>query len=92
VDIQIERNGIFSARFLACGYSQVPGIDFNEIFAPFLNDVSFRVILTAKLVWAMTCNAADDETAFLYGDLDEEIYMKVSKCLTIGENKKLTKC
>jgi hypothetical protein len=74
---------------VACGYSQVPGIDFNESFAPVMNDVSFRIMLMAKLIWNMTCSVADIETAFLHGDLDEEIYMEVPKGLAIEDNKKL---
>jgi hypothetical protein len=38
---KIKQNGIFRTRLMACGYSQVPGIDFNESFAPMINDVSF---------------------------------------------------
>jgi hypothetical protein len=74
---------------VACGYIQVPGIDFTESFAPVLNDVSFRIMLIAKLVWNMTCTVIDIETAFLHGDLDEEIYMEVPKGLEIKHNKKL---
>jgi hypothetical protein len=74
---------------VACGYSQVPGIDFSESFAPVLNDVSFRIMLIAKLVWNMTCTVVDIETAFLHGDLDEEIYMEVPKGLEIENNKEL---
>jgi hypothetical protein len=70
----VKRNGIFRARLVACGYSQVPGIDFSEIFAPVLNDLSFRIMVIVKLVWNMTCFVVDIETAFLNGDLDEEIY------------------
>jgi hypothetical protein len=66
---------------VACGYSQVPGIDFSESFAPVLNDVSFRIMLIAKLVWDMTSTVLDIETAFLHGD--EEIYMEVPKGLEI---------
>jgi hypothetical protein len=51
---KVKRNGIFQARLVACGYSQVPGIDFCESFTPVLNDVSFRIMLIAKLVWNMT--------------------------------------
>jgi hypothetical protein len=72
---------------VACGYSQVPGIDFCESFAPVLNDVSFRIMLIAKLVWDMTCSVVDIKTAFLHGGLDEEIYMEVPKGLEIEHNK-----
>jgi hypothetical protein len=29
---KMKRNGIFRARLVACGYSQVPGIEFQESF------------------------------------------------------------
>jgi hypothetical protein len=68
---------------------QVPGIDFSERFAPVLNDVSFRIMLIVKLIWDMTCSVVDIETAFLHGDLDEDVYMEVPKGLEIEHNKKL---
>jgi hypothetical protein len=64
----VKRNGIFRARVAASVYSQVPEIDLSESFAPVLNDVSFRTMLIAKLVWNMTCSVVDIETAFLHGD------------------------
>jgi hypothetical protein len=73
----VKSNGFFRARLVACGYSQVPEIDFSESFAPVLNDVSFRIMLIAKLVLKMTCTLFDIESAFLHGDSDEEIYMEV---------------
>jgi hypothetical protein len=73
---------------VAFGYSQVPRIDFSESFAPVLNDVNFRIMLIAKLVWGMTSTVVDIETAFLHGELDEEIYMEVPKGLEIEHNKK----
>jgi hypothetical protein len=85
----VKRNGIFRARLVAYGDIQVPGIDFSESFAQFLNDVSFRIMLIAKFVWNMTCSVVDIETVFFHGDLDEEIYMEVPKVLEIKNNKKL---
>jgi hypothetical protein len=84
----VKTNGIFRARLVACGYSQVPGIYLNESFSPVLNDLSFRIILIAKLIWDMTCTVVEIETAFLQGDLDKEVYMVVPKGLTISENQK----
>jgi hypothetical protein len=85
----VKKNGIFRARLVACGYSQVPGIDFSERFPTVLNDVSFRIMLIAKLVWDMTSTVVVIGTAFLDGDLDEEFYMEVPKGLEIEHNKKL---
>jgi Reverse transcriptase (RNA-dependent DNA polymerase) len=42
---KVKRNGVFRARLVACGYSQIPGVDFNESFAPVINDVRFCVML-----------------------------------------------
>jgi hypothetical protein len=86
---KVKINGVFRIRLVACGCSQVPGIDFRDSFAPVLNDVSFIIMLIAKLVWDMTCSVVDIETSFLHGDLDEEIYMEVPKGLDIENNKKL---
>jgi hypothetical protein len=58
----VKRNGVFRARFVVCGYSQVPGVDFTESFAPVLNDVSFKLMLISKLVWDMTSTVVDIET------------------------------
>jgi Reverse transcriptase (RNA-dependent DNA polymerase) len=38
---KIKRNGVYRERLVACGYSQVPGVDFQESFAPVINDVTF---------------------------------------------------
>jgi hypothetical protein len=69
----IKQNRTFTARLVACGYSQIPGIDFNESFAPVINDVSFRIMLIAKLIWDLEVFIVDVETAFLHGKLQEEI-------------------
>ena len=45
--------------------------------APVVNDVSFRVLLIAKLVWKLKARIIDVETAFLHGDLKEEIFMEI---------------
>jgi hypothetical protein len=71
----VKRNGVFRARLVACGYSQVPGVDFTQSFALVINDVSFRLMLISKLVWDMTSTVVDIETTFLHGNLDKEIYM-----------------
>jgi Reverse transcriptase (RNA-dependent DNA polymerase) len=83
---KIKRNGIFRARLVACRYSQIPGIDFNESFAHVINDVSFRIMLVAKLIWNLKDCIVDVETAFLHGELEEEIYMNIPKGMNSDSN------
>jgi hypothetical protein len=73
---------------VACGYSQIPGVNFNESFSPVVNDVSFRIMLIAKLIWDLQASFVDVETAFLQGDLQEEIYMSIPE----GMNKDTNTC
>jgi hypothetical protein len=60
---------------VACGYSQIPGVDFTENYAPVISDVTYRIMLIAEIVWKLSSKIVDVETAFLHGDLEEEIYM-----------------
>ena len=71
----IKRNGLFKVRLVACGYSQIPGVDFTDSFAPVINDVSWRILLIIKMLMKHDAKIVDVETAFLFGDLDEEVYM-----------------
>jgi hypothetical protein len=73
--MKVKRNGIFRARLVACGYSQIPGVDFTENYAPVISDVTYRIMLIAEIVWKLSSKIVDVETAFLHGDLEEEIYM-----------------
>ena len=41
-----------------------------------INDVSWLILIIAMLVWKLDAKIIDVLTAFLYGDLEEEIYMK----------------
>eukprot|EP00963_Diacronema_lutheri_P001208 scaffold78_cov513-Pavlova_lutheri.AAC.1 len=65
----------FKARLVAKGFKQVAGIDFGETFAPVAKQSTLRLLwtLAAKRDWEV--ENIDIKTAFLNGDLDEEIYM-----------------
>jgi hypothetical protein len=76
---KIKRNGVYRARLVALGYSQIPGVDFTDNFAPVIHDVTFRIILVRMMVRKLHACLVDVETAFLYGDLEEEIYMEMPK-------------
>ena len=71
----IKRNGLFKVRLVACGYSQIPGVDFTESYAPVINDVSWRILLIIKMLMRYEAMIVDVETAFLFGDFEEDVYM-----------------
>jgi len=73
--MDIKRSGRFRARLVACGYSQIPGVDFTEVCSPFINDISFRIAMGMKLQMNLDAVIFDVETAFLQGDLKEKIYV-----------------
>lgn len=75
----IKRTGIFRARLVACGYSQIPVIDFTDYYSPVVNDTVFRILIILQLMWNLSAIIIDVETAFLHGDLDEMIYMEAPK-------------
>jgi Reverse transcriptase (RNA-dependent DNA polymerase) len=74
-----KRNGIFRAQLVAWGYSQIPRVDFQESYAPVINDVIFRSLLVTMLTWNLSGKVIDIETTFLHGDLKETIFMDTPK-------------
>ncbi|GJV18246.1 transposable element [Tanacetum coccineum] len=63
----------FKARLK--GYNQKEGIDYNEIFSPVVRYTSIRVLLSLVAHHDLELEQLDVKTAFLHGDLEEEIYM-----------------
>lgn len=72
-DGTIER---YKARLVAKGYSQIPDIDYKETFAPVASMTTVRIMLCTAIQNSMEIIQFDIKTAFLYGELDEELYME----------------
>jgi len=72
-DGSIER---YKGRFVAKGFSQRPGLDFTEVFAPTVRMATIRLILAIAAIEGLHLRSVDISNAFLKGDLEEEIYMK----------------
>ena len=70
---KIKRDGTYRPRLIALGYSQIPGLNYTDNFAPVAHDVSFRIALARMMVEKLDSLVMDVETAFLYGDIEEEI-------------------
>ena len=66
----------FKARLLAQGYSQSEGVDNQEVFSPVVRYTSIRSLLAVANICNWEIHQMDVHTAFLQGELDEEIYMR----------------
>ena len=72
---RINRNGIFRARLVACGYIQISGVYYMTNYAPVINDVTWLVLLISMLLKKYNGKLLDIEGAFLHDELEEEIHM-----------------
>ena len=73
--LDIKESGWYKARLVACGDLQLPGVDFNETYAPVIKFVSIKVLLIIASKLKLSLEHWDIVTAFLYGELDEELYI-----------------
>ena len=74
-------NGVYQARLYALGYAQITGVDHQDNFAPVLHETTFHLVMVLMLLKDWVSEIVDVETAFLCGDLEEEIYMEVPEAL-----------
>ncbi|UYV78459.1 hypothetical protein LAZ67_16001473 [Cordylochernes scorpioides] len=71
-DGSLER---YKARLVAKGYSQKYGIDYEETFAPVVRHSTIRTVLALAVEYDLLVHQMDVQSAFLNGDVKEEIYM-----------------
>jgi len=72
----IERH---KARLVAKHFTQREGIDYNETFSPVSFKDSFRIIMALVAHYDIELHQMDVKTAFLNGDLEENVYMAQPK-------------
>jgi hypothetical protein len=62
---------------------QRPNIDFDETYSPVMSGITFRYLISFAAQKGLSMHLMDVVTAYLYGSLDSDIYMKVPKGLAI---------
>jgi len=89
IDGETGKPSAYKARWVAKGFSQIEGIDFNELFAAVAHKDSIRVFLSLVNHLDLECDQVDIKAAFLNGDLDETIYLVPPEGSNISADKVL---
>ena len=66
----------FKARFVARGFSQVEGVDYEDTFTPVARYTSIRSIISIVAEMGWKIHQMDVKTAFLNGFIQEEVYIE----------------
>ncbi|GFT10124.1 retrovirus-related Pol polyprotein from transposon TNT 1-94 [Trichonephila clavipes] len=69
------KNIKYKARLVAAGFNQIKNIDYSESYSPVVNIESFRLLIALAAKLKLNVNFFDVKTAYLYGDLEETVYV-----------------
>lgn len=82
-----KTDGRKKARLVAKGFSQVEGIDFDQIFSPVVRFETVRLVLALAALEGWHITGVDVKSSYLYGKLDEEIYMEQPEGFKVRGNE-----
>ena len=75
----------YKARFVACGFSHVEGVDYVETFASVVRFSSIRAVISIVAEMGWRIHQMDVKTAFLNSLLQEEVYLEQPQGFEIYE-------
>ena len=92
---RIKDGNLFKARLVVKGFWQKEGVDYFDTYAPVARITSIRLLFALASIYNLCIHQMDVKTAFLNGDLNEEVYMEQPEGFVLPGNEhkvcKLTK-
>lgn len=73
---------IYKAWLVAQEFSQRPCIDYEETYYHMVDATTFRYLISLKIRESLDLRLMDIFTSYLWGPLDNDIYMKLQKDLS----------
>ena len=67
----------YKARLVAQGFSQRPGIDYEETYVPVMDAITFSFLISLVIIENLDMRLMHAVTAYLYGSLDNDIYINI---------------
>lgn len=75
------------SRWVVRGFTQEEGVDYDETFASVVKPMSYKALFAIAAALDLEIEQMDVKTAFLYGNIDHEIYVEQPHHMTDGTPK-----
>ena len=74
-------------RWVVRGFTQEEGIDYDQTFASVVKPMSYKALFAIAAALDLEIEQMDVKTAFLYGEIDHEIYVEQPHHMTDGTSR-----
>jgi hypothetical protein len=77
----------YKARWVVRGFEQKEGLDYQETFASVVKPMSYKALFAIAAALDLEIHQMDVKTAFLYGEIDGEVYVEQPEGLDDGTGR-----
>ncbi|CAH2096121.1 unnamed protein product [Euphydryas editha] len=81
----------YKARLVVRGFQQQDKLDHSEIYAPVAKLPTLRILLAIACKYNLNISQMDVKNAFLNGEIEEEVYLKLPKGIEVADKNKVLK-
>jgi Reverse transcriptase (RNA-dependent DNA polymerase) len=75
----------YKARLVEQDFTQIQGVDYEETYSPIVDAITLQFLISLTITENLQMRLMDVVTIYLYGSLDNDIYMRVPEGLKMSE-------